>query len=191
MGRKRGFPPLRRLPPEGLDYVHACFRQALVGAGQPYREIVAAVRKRWGVAVHERMLSRYYAYWRSDLYPIEQAEEQALGMVETLKQTPTEDIERAIRQLLTAQRLLALRGLDGADPVDVALLGVKHDRVELGREKLQVEREKMALAERRLQAFEAKLRAADGQVAEMGKRRNLDPDTLREIREIYGLGGDN
>jgi hypothetical protein len=186
----RRFPALESATPEALAYIHAAFERVRLGAGPTWRDVIAQLAERFGIDWNDSGLSRYYAYWSSNLYVLDRAQEHSRDLVDAYKAQPTREIEEQIRQELTALRLLSLRGLESSDPVEVAKLGQNQDKIELRREMLALDRKRVELLERKLAAYEAKAAAADKQVADLVAARELTPEVAGKIREMYGLAAE-
>ena len=201
MGRPRAdgtrhFAGLEHVAPEVLDYIHAAFRLKRMGAGPTWESLLKALKDGFGFKWNDTSLSRYYKYWRSDLFILNAADDQAREMIECYKQHPTADLESLIRQQLASVRLLAVRDLEGADPTAVIALGQRQEQIDLAREKMDISKReldiKVALAD--LERRKVELRERSQEVAlrveekVKASGKTLDPEVLGIIREaVYGL----
>lgn len=193
----RRFPALADATPEALAFIHAVFERVRLGAGPTWGAVVAALKERFGIPWEDSGLSRYYAYWSSNLYVLDRAMEHSADLVEAYKRQPTQEIEEQIRQELTALRLLSMRGLESADPVQVARLGVQADRLELDREKLDLGRRQVEINEgladlerRKVELRERAAAAVQAIEKKVAGKTQLSPEDLQTIREqLYGIAG--
>ncbi len=141
-------------------------------------QISRRVRKRFGVRLSPNSISRYYL---SRVRPAEQAEAtayrqahaQARALLEEMKADPTLDAAQIAELMLAGQIFRDRTKLAEADIMD------------LYRE--QRERAKLDLQRRALELREEKAKKMLKDMETCAQDNQLTPETLRRIREIYGL----
>ena len=164
--------------------------QELVGQlleipGTTYEQIVEQVRKATGTTISKSALSRYQAAWNEKRYRAETIQKEVDAMMAILKQNPEVDPTDGL-MLLIKHKLVSLfsqaeANFDGADTLEAAQLLNRLKRTEQMGAALKVQ-------EQRLGLLQEKVKAAAETVEQLGRAKNLDPETLKKIREeIYGL----
>jgi hypothetical protein len=179
--RRKGS-PWRHRPHHRAFYALSKAAQTLAVTGFRANETNAAIidglLAQHSATIAESSLNRYREWWEQTERPFLEASERADELVRSLTQHPTEDLERLIKQLLTAQRLTAMTEDKKPDPVKLGMLDIEERR-------LALEGRKVALREREL---ERRVAAAAGKVEGVLKKRGaLDDEAKDAIRAIYGL----
>lgn len=186
----RSFGELHDWPADALDWLHAEFARKREGAGLTYEALLQELGTRWGLTWNDSSLSRYYGYWSSTLRIEDQARDEAAAIVERLVSSPSPDLLAAAKQLLQQQRLLALTRLEAADPAEVVRLGLAHDRNEIRQAMIALDAKRVTLLEKKLAVLTAKAGEAAKALDAASKKKSLDPEDLRTIREqLYGIAG--
>lgn len=164
--------------------------QELVGhlleiPGTTYEQIVDKVKEATGKRITKSALSRYRATWADAQHQMELARKDAEAVTGMLKEHPDMNFtESAMAMLLGKLVRRFAHATDSFETVPLDKLShllVKVARAQQYTEVLRIQGERLALLQQRVQATADK-------VDEIGKAKNLDPDTLKKIREeIYGL----
>lgn len=185
----RSFAALRGWPREAIAALHDWCERRHVGAAPTAEAFLHELAERFGVAWNDSSLSRYYGFWEARIRVEQEARDQAVALARAFLQSPTEDTEAILSQLLQHQRLVALSNLGAADPVQVAQLGLDADKLELKERELALKQQVADLARRRVELSERAAEVA-AKVEERAKAagKTLDPEVARMIREeVYGL----
>jgi hypothetical protein len=132
--------------------VHAGFLQHAM-----LKTIIERVRAETGEALTPSALQRYRVWWTSEHRAAQEAQEYAREIAASLKGHPAEDVRRFIEQKLEQLFLLKLRSLEGQDPLAVAELALKQQKVSMRREKLGLDTERERLHKERLALDKEKL----------------------------------
>lgn len=164
--------------------------QELVGhlleiPGTTYEQIIAQVEATTGKVLTKSALSRYHAGWRDAQSQIELARKDAEAVTAMLKEHPDMNFTESAMAMLLGK--LVRRFANAADsfetvPLDkLSHLLVKVARAQQTTEVLRIQSERLALLQQRVAVTAEK-------VDDTLKSKNLDPETLKKIREeIYGL----
>jgi hypothetical protein len=198
--RRKTFPAIARLSRTAREIVERAF---LEGPGvRSVKSICQEVREKTGEIVDDNAIYRYQNYWFTVERPFVEARREADGMLAALKQNPTADVEEIVKQRLTIAQLLAAKRFDQSDPIALGYLAQGEKRLELNRARLAIEKQKLdierqkvvalerqvAIKERQMEEMREKAAAAENRVEEMARKKKLDPETLRVIKEeIYGI----
>ena len=164
--------------------------QELVGQlleipGTTYEQIVEQVKKATGTTISKSALSRYQDAWNEKRYRAETIQKEVDAMMAILKQNPDVDPTDGL-MLLIKHKLVSLfsqaeANFDHADTLEAAQLLNRIKRTEQMGAALKVQ-------EQRLELLQQKVASAAEKVEDLGKSKNLDPETLKRIREeIYGI----
>lgn len=199
-GRKKTFPAIARLSKVAREVVEQAFLQ---GPGvRSIPSIIKEVEEKTGEKVDDNALYRFYEFWSDTERPFIEARREADAMLAALKNSPTGEAEELIRQRIEIAQLLTAKRLDESDPIELMYLANSGKRVEVQRERNRLlkertdnDRQKIKLLERNLELKEKQLKAtaekADGaakKIDEIGKKKGLDSETLKKIREeVYGI----
>lgn len=166
------------------------------------REICEEISEKTGEKIDDNAIYRYREYWLSEERPFIEARKEADGMLAALKDHPGADLEELVRQRLTVAQVLTAKKLEQSDPVELGYLAATEKRVEVQRERNKIlrertknDREKIALLERQvkvkekqIEAAQEKAKAAAGEIEKLGRKKGLDAETLKKIREeVYGI----
>jgi len=164
--------------------------QELVGhlleiPGTTYEQIVEQVKAATGKRLTKSALSRYRVTWADAQHQMELAKKDAEAITTMLKQSPDMNFtESAMAMLLgkLVRRFAHAQESFENVPLDkLSHLLVKVSRAQQATEVLRMQGERLALLQQKVAATVEK-------VDQIGKSRNLDPETLKKIREeIYGL----
>lgn len=166
------------------------------------QSIIDQIKEKTGEKIDDNAIYRYREYWLAVERPFIEARKEADGMLAALKENPAGDVEELVKQRLTVAQLLTAKRFDESDPIELGYLAQGEKRIELEREKVKVQKEKLsaerdriAILERTLQLKEAAIKAAQEKahgaakaIEEIGKKKGLDAETLKKIREeVYGI----
>lgn len=178
-------------------------RAFLEGPGvRSVRSICEEIERQTGERIDDSAIYRYREYWLAVERPFIEARQEADGMLAALKNHSTREAEELIRQRLTVAQLLAAKRFDASDPVELGYLAQGEKRIEIqqaklsiSRERLKIEQQKVAalekqvmLRERQLEQAREKAAAAEKKVEAIGRKKKIDAETLRVIKEeIYGI----
>ena len=164
--------------------------QELVGhlleiPGTTYEQIVEQVKAATGKRVTKSALSRYRAVWSDAQHQMTLAKHDAEAITAMLKQSPDMNFtESAMAMLLgkLVRRFAHAQESFENVPLDkLSHLLVKVSRAQHATELLRIQGERLAM-------LQQKVAATADKVEQIGRSRNLDPETLKKIREeIYGL----
>ena len=198
--RKKTFPAIARLSRAAREIMERAFLQ---GPGvRSIKSVIEEIEKQTKEKIDDNAIYRYRDYWLSEERPFIEARRQADAMLGALRENPTADLEELVRQRLTVAQVLTAKQLEGADPVELGYLVQGEKRVELEREKLGVQKERLGVMRDRLKQLERalalkeeegrqareKAERAAGNIEAMGKKKGLDAETLKKIREeVYGI----
>lgn len=199
-GRKKTFPAIARLSRAAREIMERAFLQ---GPGvRSVKSVIEEIHKQTGEKIDDNAVYRYREYWLSEERPFIEGRKQADSMLSALKDNPGADMEELVRQRLTLAQVLTAKNLDHADPVELGWLAtqvkrfeIEQEKVNVSKERLSVMRERLKQLERALQLKEKQIEAAKqkadkaaGKIDEIGKRKGLDAETLKKIREeVYGI----
>lgn len=199
-GRKKTFPAIARLSRAAREIMEQAF---LEGPGiRSVQSIVDQVKEQTAEKVDDNAVYRYREYWASEERPFIEARREADAMFTALKQNPTADLEELVKQRLTVAQVLAAKRLEESDPLELGYLAQGEKRIEIERERNKImrertenDKEKIALLERTVQVREKQIEQAQqkaetaaGKIEEMGRKKGLDAETLKKIREeVYGI----
>lgn len=198
--RRKTFPAIARLSRAAREIMQAAF---LEGPGaRSVKSIVDEIAAQTGERVDDNAVYRYQDYWLTCERPFIEARKEADGMMAALKENPTADVEELVKQRLIVAQMLTAKRFDESDPVELGYLAQGEKRIEVQRERNQIlktrtanDREKIALLERTVKLKEAAIEAAKQKaegaaksIEALGKRKGLDAETLKKIREeVYGI----
>lgn len=198
--RRKTFPAIARLSRAARELMEAAF---LEGPGaRSVRSIIEEITAKTGEKIDDNAIYRYQEYWLDVERPFIQARKEADGMLAALKRNPTADIEELVRQRLTVAQVLTAKRFEESDPVALGYLAQGEKRIEVQQERNRLlkvrtdnDKEKIALLERTVVAKEKQLdqarqkaQAAEKKIDSIGKRKGLDAETLKKIREeVYGI----
>ncbi len=198
--RKKTFPAIARLSRAARAIMAEAF---LEGPGvRSAQSIVEQIKAQTGEKIDDNALYRYREYWLAVERPFIEARKEADGMLAALNANPTADVEELVKQRLTVAQLLTAKRFDESDPVELGYLAQGEKRIEVQRERNQLlkertknDKEKIALLERTVVLKEAALRAAQEKaqgaaktIEAIGRKKGLDAETLKRIREeVYGI----
>lgn len=157
----------------------------LLMANATYKEIEQAVEQATGKTIGKSSLSRYRMRWEEERYREETIAKEVDAMMQLLKSEPdvdpTDGAMLLIKRKLVSRLAQADANFDNTDALDLAHVLIRMKRLEQMSGQLKVQEERLTL-------LQQKVAAAADKVDEIGKAKNLDPDTLKRIREeIYGL----
>lgn len=158
----------------------------LLDANATYAEIIKAVETKWATTLSPAALSRYRsAKWSPRKLQQDLAGQEVQAMMQLLEAKPDLDLRQGGKALIERRLIEALakntEGFDRADATEVATLLLRLDRLEQMGQQVQIQKDRLELMKQKVQTAVAK-------VEEIGKAKNLDPETLKMIREeIYGL----
>lgn len=202
MGRQRRktFPAIADLSRAAYAIMEAAFLQ---GPGvRSVKSIVEEIKEKTGERIDDNAIYRYREYWLSEERPFIEGRRQADAMLAALKDSPGADLEELVRQRLTYAQVLSAKQLEGADPVELGYLMAAEKRIDIQKERNAIlkqrtahEKEKIGLLERTVALREEQLKRAKEKaegaaksIEALGKRKGLDAETLKKIREeVYGI----
>jgi hypothetical protein len=168
--------------PPGFARLSVAARQRAVTGfrlAEPTTAIAEAIQRDHGEKIPVSSLNRYREWWMATDRPVLEAAEKTEELLRAFREHPTADLEQLIRQLLMAQRLTAMAEDKAPDPIELGHLDIKERR-------LRLKERELALRERQLEQKVNK--AADAVEGELKKKRDLDPETIRRIKqEVYGI----
>lgn len=166
------------------------------------QSIVDEIKEKTSEKIDDNAIYRYREYWLDVERPFIEARKEADGMLAALRANPTEDLEELVKQRLMVAQVLAAKRLEESDPLELGYLAQGEKRIDVQRERNRImrertanDKEKIALLERTVDLKEAALKTAQEKaenaakaIEEMGKKKGLDPETLKKIREeVYGI----
>lgn len=199
-GRKKTFPAIARLSRASREIMERAF---LEGPGvRSVQSIVDQVKEKTGEKIDDNAIYRYREYWFSEERPFIEARREADGMLAALKDNPGADLEELVKQRLTVAQVLSAKRLEESDPLELGYLAQGEKRIDIERERNRIlkermenDKEKIVLLERQVKMKEAalaaareKAEAADKKIEAMGRRKKIDPESMRVIKEeIYGI----
>ncbi len=142
------------------------------------RDISREVKKRFGVRISPSSISRF---WKRDVQPAEEAETaayrqaraQARALLQEMKADPTLDAAQIAELMLSNQIVQDRMKLAEADIMDLY--------------KEQRERKKLELQSAALRLREKQAKTLLKKSTFWDEPRQIEPETLNKIREIYGL----
>ena len=158
----------------------------LLESNATYQQIIQAVHDATSVLLTDSALSRYRQQWvqRKQLEAGKEAEVEAL--LRTFQGGGTSaSLDEAARGLLKKKLVQRLADADAtfdeADLLEVGHLMIKSLRLEQLQLQIQTQRE-------RLELLRKKAELAGAEIAQIGRAKNLDEATIREIQEkVYGI----
>lgn len=153
--------------------------------GTTYEQIIAQVQAATGTRITKSALSRYRASWNDRQYREATITQEVDAMMALLKQNPdvdpTDGLMLLIKRKLVSLFAQAEANFDTADTLEAAQLFNRIKRTEQMGAAIKVQ-------EARLELLQRKVAAAAEKVDDTLRSKNLDPETLKKIREeIYGL----
>lgn len=148
-------------------------------------DIAAAVKQVTGEEISEMALSRAHKKWDRERISAEASEREVEELMQALSGNPDLDIKKSVLGVFWAKvaKRFAQANLtfDKADALDMSHLLLKAFRTEQMGGQLDVQQE-------RLELLRDKIKGVADKVADEGRRKGLDEETIRKIREdIYGL----
>lgn len=157
----------------------------LLLANAEYAEIQQAVKDATGQEISKSSLSRYRQGWQEERYREDSIRKEIEAMMQLLQAKPGVDLTDGAIALLLQKIISRLAeadaNFDRADALDLAHLLVRMKRLDQMGGQLKVQEERLTL-------LKQKVAATADKIDEIGKAKNLDPETLKKIREeIYGL----
>lgn len=198
--RRKTFPAIARLSRAAREIMQAAF---LEGPGaRSVKSIVDDIKAKTGEKVDDNAVYRYQDYWLTCERPFIEARKEADGMMAALRENPTADVEELVKQRLVVAQMLTAKRFDESDPVELGYLMAAEKRIDVQKERNAIlkertkhEKEKIGLLERTVALREEQLtrakQKADGaakSIEAIGKRKGLDAETLKKIREeVYGI----
>lgn len=174
-----------------------------LAANATYEAIVKALREKTGELLIARSLGRYRA---NQWFPIRAALEETNrlhGLVkDSLEKSQGKKFDEATSEVAKAMLFKVVTALKDPDPYALyelvladGRLDVQKDRNKILRERTDNDREKIKLLERSVKAKERQIEqarekavAAEKTIEAIGKKKGLDAETLKKIREeVYGI----
>lgn len=157
----------------------------LLLANAAYKDITEAVEKATGQTIGKSAISRYRMRWEEERFREETIGKEVDAMMKLLKSEPdidpTDGAMLLIKRKLVSRLAQAEANFDNTDALDLAHVLIRMKRLEQMGGQLKVQEERLVL-------LQQKVKTAAENVEQLGKAKNLDPDTLKRIREeIYGL----
>jgi hypothetical protein len=151
-------------------------------------QIVTAVHEATGERIPRSTLANYRKWWRSEKRAALEAQAYVKELMAALRNHPTPEVNAVIEQKLQQLYLLKTRDLEGQDPLAVADLALKQQKLALDRQQIELQRERVRLLEQRVKAMEE----AAGRARKAVERaeKTLGPEAVKEIKErVYGIAG--
>jgi Protein of unknown function (DUF3486) len=181
MSRRKGAPWKHRPTHRAFYRLSSAARQRAVDGfrrNEATTAIVTAIAKDHGEKIPGSSLNRYREWWDTTERPVVESAKTVEELLAAFKDHPTPEMESVVRQLLMAQRLTAMAEDKKPDPVKLGFLDLEERR-------LRLKEREVALREREL---ERRVNKAAGVVERELKKRDLDPETIKRIKqEVYGL----
>ena len=198
--RRKTFPAIARLSRAAHAIMQAAF---LEGPGvRSAKSIVEEIRDKTKEHIDDNAVYRYQDHWLTVERSFIEARKEADGMLAALRDHPTADAEELIRQRLMVAQVLTAKRFDESDPVELGYLAQGEKRIALEKEKIAVSKDKLGLERQKVEALQRQIdmkqRALDAakekaegaakSIEALGKRKGLDAETLKKIREeVYGI----
>src|SRR5574341_315784 len=177
----------------------------MLAQNRTYDAIVDALRAKTGEKLAPSSLQRYHAgKWFPTRAALEETDRLYDLVKDALKASAGKNLDEITSDAAKAMLFKVVAALKDPDPYalyDIVLargrLDVQEERNKILRERTNNDREKIALLERTVKAKEQQLdqarqkaAAAEKKIETIGKKKGLDADTLKRIREeVYGIVG--
>lgn len=195
--RKKHF-AVEKLSAQGRELV-----DALLAANETYEDIVKQLRSRTGESLAVSSLARYRERkWFPTRAALEETD-RLYGLVkEALNGAAGKNLDEVTSEAAKAMLFKVVAALKDPDPYALyslvlaeGRLGVQKERNKILRERTGNDQQKIALLERAVKLRERQLErtigaadAAENKVEAIARKKGLDAETLKKIREeVYGI----
>ncbi len=187
------------------DLIDAAFE---AGAAS-YEGIASAVAAATGETIGKSSIARYWREWRVQQRARE-AREIALAQLADLHELPVDKLDEVIEQLLRTNAYESLAQAESGDidpgkamraldararrKLDEKRLELEtrqgQQRIQLDERRLDIDQQRVGLLEQKVAAMTARAGEAAKALDAAAKKKQLDPEDLRTIREqLYGIAG--